>query len=353
MVLAVAVLASFAAPQVRATGKALVLLTEVLPSPVKPLNLIGNGQATEIRLPSGTADLYQGPNPESPGVLLVHGVAPGGPRDRRMQQVATGLNKLGRTVLAPSLALGDHQLDLQDTARIRDGIHHLAELTGQEVSVVSFSFGASYTLVALQQEPEIQTKVVQLATVGAYFDLVHLLQGVTTGRVPSPDGGLDEWSPRPGAGETVIEFLAERVGPEGQALIEAYRKRTPQELSPPARSIYDLMVNEDPQRTRDLVSELPGALPVAIDRLSPAGRMDKISVPIRAMHSREDPAAPPSESEFIVQALEPPATGSLALVGSFSHVTPSRGRQLLTDAIPLIGFVTDILEIQERWGYRL
>lgn len=353
MVVAVALLAAIAAPPVRATGKALAVLAEVVQAPVRPLSLAPDPAVTEIELPSGSADLYLGSDDDMPGVLLVHGVAPGGPRDPRMQQVATALNKVGRTVLAPSLAMGSHRLDPQDTVRIREGIDRLAELTGGKVSVVAFSFGAAYTLVALQQQPRIQSEVLQLATVGAYYDLVHLLQGVTTGRVASPGGGFEEWSPASDADEIVIEFLAEFAGPQQQQLLGAYRGRDPQDLSPPARAIYDLMVNDDPRRTRRLVSELPGTLPVAIRLLSPATGMDEISVPVRAMHSREDPAAPPSESALMIEALEPPATGSLTLIGSFRHVTPGRGADLLDDVVPLISFVRGVLQVQERWGYHL
>lgn len=321
--------------------------------PVKPLQILPDVRARPIELPSGSADLYQSSDRTMPGVLLVHGVAPGGPREPRMQQIAAGLNKVGRTVLAPSLALKNQQLDPQDTDRIRDGIDHLAELTGGKISILAFSFGAAYSLVALQQEPRIQSKVLQVATVGTYFDLVHLLQGVTTGRVAASGGGLEEWIPDPTADEIVIEFLAGFMGPQQQNLIDAYTERDPAGLSPPARSIYDLMVNDDPGRTRALVAGLPGVLPEAIDRLSPSNAMDRISVPIRAMHSREDPAAPPSESELMIKALGPPATGSLTLVGSFRHVTPDRGKGLLTDTVPLVGFVSDVLRVQEGWGYHL
>lgn len=349
-----ALAAGLAVPQVRAAGKALGLLAEVLESPVKPLDLVDDPSVTEIDLPRGTGDLYRSSDRDAPGILLVHGVAPGGPRDTRMQQVATALSKSGRTVLAPSLALGNQHLDPNDTARIRDGVDRLAELTGEKVSIVSFSFGAAYSLVALQQEPQIQSKVVSLATVGTYFDLVHLLQGVTTGRVTSTDGSLERWSPDPVAGELVTEFLAEFVPPgQRQALIDAYENRQPQGLSAPARAIYDLMANDEPRRTRRLVSQLPAQLSDAIGQLSPAGQMDQISVPVRAMHSRQDPAAPPSESELMIEALEPPATGSLTLVGSFRHVTPAQGTDLLSDALPLIDFVADVIGVQERWGYGL
>ena len=268
--------------------------------------------------------------------------------------MATGLNRLGRMVLAPSLGLGEQRLDRKDPARIRQAIEYLSKATGDEVMVLAFSFGAAYALVALEEEPAIQSKVLELATVGTYFDLVHLLQGVTAGRVNAPGGVTDEWRPDPRAGLAVTEFLAKYLpGEHGAALVTAYKARDPEGLSEFARPVYDLMVNTDPARTRELVDRLPFGIGATLAELSPASRIDRITVPVRAMHSRQDPASPPSESELLVQSLRPPAEGSLIKVGSFRHVTPAKGVALLKDAGPLIGYAANVLKPQERWGYHL
>ena len=255
-----------------------------------------------MKLEDGKADLYEGRN-TMPGVVLVHGVAPGGPADSRIVDVARSLNRLGRTVVAPYLGLGEQRLDRTDTARIRQSIDYLAEKTGEKVMVLAFSFGAAFSLVAME-EPAVQDKVLELATVGTYFDLVHLLQGVTAGRVNAPGGLTDERSPDPRAGKAVTEFLANYLPPAGEkALVEAYDERQPEGLDPAARAIYDLMVNTDPARTRDLVAALPAGLGDLISDLSPAARIGRIRIPIQAMHSRQDPAAPPSESALLVASL--------------------------------------------------
>jgi pimeloyl-ACP methyl ester carboxylesterase len=351
LILALALAAGAATPAIRSTGKALLLLSEVVPSPVKPLQWTGPPRVSKVALPDGTADLYEGKS-SMPGVVLVHGVAPGGPADPRMRSMATGLNRLGRVVLAPSLAMGEQRLDLKDPARIRQAIEYLSKATGDKVMVLAFSFGAAFTLVALEEEPAIQSKILELATVGTYFDLVHLLQGVTAGRVNAPGGGTDEWRPDPRAGLAVTEFLANYLpGEHGPAVVTAYKARNPEGLSGFARPIYDLMVNTDPARTRELVDRLPFGIGATLAALSPASRINRITVPVRAMHSRQDPASPPSESELLVNSLRPPAEGSLTKVGSFRHVTPATGVALLKDAGPLIGYAAGMLKAQEGWGY--
>ncbi len=352
MILVLALSAGASIPAVKSNSKAVLLLGEML-TPVKLLSAAPEPRFSTVALQGGRADLYEG-RTTMPGVVLVHGVAPGGPADVRVVQVAKSLNRLGRTVLAPYLALGEQRLDRTDTARVRQSIDYLHNKTGDRVLVLAFSFGAALSLVAMEEEPAIQEKVVELATVGTYFDLVHLLQGVTAGRVNAPGGVTDEWSPDPRAGKAVTEFLANYLDPaDEKAVVKAYEDRDPEGLSPEGRAIYDLMVNKDPARTQELVGALPAGLGELIADLSPAAQIDRIRIPVSAMHSRQDPASPPSESELLVASLEPPATGRVTRVGSFRHVTPARGLGLLKDVGPLIGFVSGVFGVQDRWGLYL
>jgi hypothetical protein len=87
-----------------------------------------------------------------------------------------------------------------------------------------------------------------------------------------------------------------------------------------------------------------------LDRISPARHVDAIRVPVLALHSRLDPAAPAIESAQLVAAVRRRARARLTLVGSLRHVTPV-GTLLgwVRDAPGLVRFAASILRAQERW----
>lgn len=336
-------------PLGRSAGKAAAVLSEILPGPVHPLRrLLAPPRVTRIDLPHGPADLYER-RATSPGVVLVHGANIGGIDDPRVRGLATAFSRVGRTVLAPALTLAERKLDPDDPVRILDAIDALADQTGP-VTVVAFSYGAALALIALQERPSIQARVLAVATVGTYFDLVHLIEGVTTGQVLA-GGSLHPWQPPAGAMEQATPMLAAFLGgEEAEAITEALRAAQPDGLAAPARAIFNVMANRDPYRTEALVAALPEPIRDTLDSLSPARHADALRVPVYALHSRVDPASPAVESEELVAAVRRRARARLFLVGSFRHVTPEgRPGNQLRDAPALLGFATSILRAQEGW----
>jgi pimeloyl-ACP methyl ester carboxylesterase len=258
--------------------------------------------------------------------------------------MASALTRIGRTVLVPGLAMGERRLESEDTQRIRSAIAYHAGLTGERVVVLAFSFGAAFTLVALEEEPDAQDHVRALATVGTYYDLVNLLAGVTTGQVLYDDELVD-WEPSADAPRVVTEFLGGCLGPaDAAALMAAYDSGDPSALGDDARAVWALMTNRDPRRTRALVAALPQRLVDLCEEMSPATRIARIRVPVWALHSHEDPAAPPSESIRLVRALESRTDARLTIVRLLNHVTPTgdpatwlrEGRSLLAYAARMI-----------------
>jgi pimeloyl-ACP methyl ester carboxylesterase len=278
--------------------------------------------------------------------VLIHGANPEGKDDPRIRDLAAGFARAGREVLVPQLELRRQRLDPGDLERIRSAIG----LLGQEgrVGVVAFSYGAGLALVAIGDKDELQNRVAFVASIGGYFDLVHLLQGVTTGVVPSPTGPV-AWRTEPEALDLVAEHLAPLLGAEdGAAFISAWRRRNPEGLGPGPSSLYQLLSNRDPARTRALVALAPESIRDALTSLSPSRVASRIRFPVLALHSRDDPASPPSESAFLVGAVPNPGN-RLVEVGIFRHVTPTASPlRHVGDGLRLVRFAGLVLSVQER-----
>ena len=98
------------------------------------------------------------------------------------------------------------------------------------------------------------------------------------------------------------------------------------------------------------MEDLPEDIRAVLERISPVKRIRSIRVPVLALHSRVDPAAPALESMELVEAVRRRARARLTLVGSLRHVTPA-GNALgrVRDAPRLVAFAASILRAQERW----
>jgi pimeloyl-ACP methyl ester carboxylesterase len=263
--------------------------------------------------------------------VLVHGANAAGIDDPRVRALAEAFCRVGRTVLAPSLVLAHRRMDPGDGLRILDAIDELADRTGPVV-VVAFSYGGALALCALAHRPSIQARVRSLATIGTYYDVVHLIEGATTGSV-CVNGGLHPWQPPVAALGEVEPLLVDFLGGRKLEVVE------------------QILDNRDPRRTAALIAELPGDVRALLDQISPARHVHAIRVPLLALHSRVDPAAPAIESAQLVAAVRRRTRARLTLVGSLRHVTPV-GTLLgwVRDAPGLVRFAAEILRAQERWA---
>jgi hypothetical protein len=342
-----AVIGSALLPPVQARGKAVAFLAEAVggsfPRPFAP----------EVRREEATLDGVSGhlyvPDRRSPAVLLVIGAAARGPDDPRAVRLARSLARAGRVVFAPRLTLAERRLDPADIDRIVRGAMALDghPATTGPVVILGISYGGSYALVA-SADPRLAGRVAQVAVFGAYFDLVGVIQAVTTG-ASLVDGRLVGWQGAPVA-RTVLEEAAVRLAPaesrEGlRAILDGHG--VPGGLDPEARAVYELLENRDPARTDDLAAALaPGAREL-LARFSPASVADRIRVPVIALHSTDDPAVPYGEALRLAAHL--PQT-RLITVRSFRHVdlrTANGWVGVLADLWDAWRFASWLLDAQE------
>lgn len=294
-------------------------------------------------------DLYAGEQP-APAMVLVPGATEAGLEDTRVVRAGRAIAAADRTVFVPELSLYGREIDTADIDRIVDatlGInaHRLGE---GPVSLLGFSFGGSYALVAAADE-RLAGELAQVATFGAYFDLVGLLQAATTG-VSVVDGQRLDWDPHPRARELTVRASLQLVPPgRRDELADALSgDRAPGSLSPEARAVFELIENDEPERTRQLAAELPERARRVLDRFSPAAVADDVRAPVVAMHAVGDPAVPHAELRRLAAALPHARVVSTRL---FGHVDLEGVGKLraLPDLLRAWRFAGLVLAAQERW----
>ncbi|HEV8682667.1 MAG TPA: alpha/beta hydrolase [Actinomycetota bacterium] len=335
-------------PPVQARGKAVAVLADAigLPFPRPAAAPVSRVVATIGGVPG---DLYS-PGQPAPAIVLIPGAAPGGKDDPRVIRVARALARAKRVVFVPTLELAERRFVDEDIDRIARCTAALADhqLARGRVTLLGFSYGGSFGLVAAA-DPRLDGKLAQVAVFGAYYDLIGLVQAVTTG-VSLVDGRRIPWQGHPMA-QPILRARAVTLAPgkEQNALLMALEDESPEGLSPRARAIYDLLVNEDPARTFDLAARLPRPARDLLSRFSPSSVASQIDVPVVAMHSTDDPAVPFGEALRLERGI--PGT-RLVNVEVFRHVdfslsSPNAWLQASDDLWNAWRFTSWILAAQE------
>lgn len=303
-------------PAVQARGKALAVLVEAVggsfPRPFAP-----SIRRVDASLDGVTGHLYT-PERRSPAVLLLPGAAIRGKDDPRVARLAKALARAGRVVFVPDLILYQRRLDPSDLDRIARAVVAISEhrMSRGPVAVFGISYGGSFALVAAADR-RVQGRLAIVAVFGAYFDLIGVIQAVTTGF--SVVGGTRlPWEGAPNA-RALLERHALALAPEASrgSLRAALDRREPAGLDPEVRAVYELLANRDPARTEELAEGLSPAVRGQLSRFSPSSVAERLRVPVVAMHSRDDPAVPVAEALRLARALP---EARMVRVGSFRHV---------------------------------
>jgi acetyl esterase/lipase len=348
----VAVAAFYAAAPVRRMIEAVQLLRaigELQPVAGAPAAPEPESFTFEIAGRFSTADLYDSAPPGRALIVLVPGLAPDGKDDRRLVDLALALSRAHFTVLVPDMpSLAAQHVSPENIREIADALAYLAAQrdTGQPqpYGVAAISYAVGPALLATL-EPDLSGKVDFLVGIGGYYDVDAVIAYFTTGQYRESAGGpWQRGTPNEfgkwlfvGANVQHVEDMRDRV----TLLAIAHRRQADPAadigdlvplLGPEGRAIYDLLANQDPDRTGALVAGLPEGLKMDLAGLDLKGR-DLSGAPreVLLIHGRDDRIIPASESAALAAALRP-ARAHLYLVDSLAHanLTPGGWRDLLT-----------------------
>lgn len=327
-------------PSLRARVKALGVLTgaSAIPFP-RPW-----GRSVEVRTvelePGVEGDMYGGGD-DAPVVLFVPGAAPEGREDTRVVRAAEALAAANRRVFVPELLLYRQTFEHEDIDRLTTAIRLLAH--DEPIGVLGFSYGGSLALIA-GADARVSGDIAYIAVFGAYYDLKHVIQGITTGST-FLDGEPQPFETVPEARD-ILTSAAVRLAPDSSTaeLRAAIENEDDAGLRGGSKAIFDLLTNHDPARSEDLLAEVPARFRSTLEDFSPARQVEDLEVPVFILQSKKDAATPWTEAVLLDRGI--PRT-RLALVHHFSHVNPPGLRGWLLDAPAAWLFASWMLEAQE------
>jgi pimeloyl-ACP methyl ester carboxylesterase len=249
-----------------------------------------------------------------PAILFVNGTIPEGRTYPEVQDLASGLARAGYLVVVPDLpGLTTDEITeetVSSTVEMARAVADRPDAREARVGLIGVSTGATLSLLAAE-DPGLSERLSVVAGIAPYTDIRTILSIATTGHyregeeyVPyDADPFLSYVIARSmfaalPSGEDRDELRAELEGVDRSDPdpLSGLRSRPTEDLSPEARSVVELLANEDPERFDELYSALPPEIRASMERLSPLAGDEQIEAPVELASGYRDRYFPVSES---------------------------------------------------------
>lgn len=292
-----------------------------------------------VTFPAGpktiVADVYrpagEGPHP---GIVLNHGVADLGKDDPRLVNFADAVARAGYVALVPEFEnLKGFRVRPSDVQEVVAAYEYLAgrpDVNPERVGLFGFSYAGGLAVLAAS-DARIADRVRFCFLLGSYYDLENVVTYMTSGMYRA-DGDWTYLEPRNSGRWAFLINSADLIedADDREALVEIAGARWDdpdadvrslvESLGAEGRRAYDLMVNDDPDRTRGLIDGLSPRVREYFDALSLEGRIDALQAHLIIGHGRDDNLIPYTESLLLAENVPPAASAHLAILESFQHV---------------------------------
>lgn len=310
---------------------------------------------------SHEGDLYVSGDNWKSGLVLVPGAAEEGKDDPRLVAFAGSLARARFAVLVPDMPnVRRFQLGARDIRDIADAVawlasrDDLARRKGVGIAAVSYAVGPA-VLAAL--EPAARRHVGFVFGIGGYHDLERAITFLTTGCYrEGSDGAWRRRKADPYAKWVFALSNADRLrdAHDREALTRIGRAQLAgrsdsaepltTQLGPEAAAIYRVLVNDDPDRVRMLLSQVPEYVRADWKRLNPAAvDLSRLQARLILVHGRDDAMIPYTESLALADAAP---HARVFVVDALAHVDLGRVRFL--DAVRLWQAVGALLSERGR-----
>ena len=325
----------------RALVKALLFVPEVIPgTPIHPQQWLADEPIhQEVRFPfggtEGVGDLYlPASDGRHPAVVLFLGVAPAGPDDPRVVNLARGLARSNMVVLiAWSEVMKSRRLDPGAIELLVGAFQYLEDhpsVNAKRIGLGGFCVGASFAALAAEDE-RIRDRVAYVNFFGGYYNSRNLLVAVAS-HTRSYGDVTEPWEPRDDTREVSTIHLIEGLpnDSEQEELKRVFLEDGPPDegvmasLSEQGKIVHRLLSGVTREEAETLVDSLAPAFLVNLARISPSTRIGALEAPVLIMHDREDTAVPATESRRMAEALKERGQVYYTEFSLFQHMDPTR-----------------------------
>jgi pimeloyl-ACP methyl ester carboxylesterase len=303
-----------------AQARAVVVVSSVLETPIltPAVEAATEEPVVEDTVFAGRPALVARPEGEGPwpALLFVNGVVREGRTYPPVQNLARGLARAGYLVVVPDLpGLTTDEITEEtvsstvEVAQEAVAVDRPDVLDGR-VGLIGVSTGATLALLTAERA-EVRERVSVVAGIAPYTDIRTVLNIATTGQYRSGEEYV------PYEADSFLSYVVARSmfaalpsGEERDALraeleeidrldpdpLAGLRTRPTGDLSPAARSVIELLANENPERFDELYEALPPEIREKMERLSPLAGDERITAPVELASGSRDKYFPISES---------------------------------------------------------
>lgn len=294
----------------------------------------------------GVTDIYRpvAGHSQRAAILMMHGLTEDGPDDHRIPTFASTCARGGMAVVVPEFpSMKARRMQVQDIDDIHRAALAVPGLLGvDKVVLLAFSYAAGPTFLAGARMS--REELAGTVTVGAYYDLDHVMEYTATGQVASYGGkqpGLEgnpeteqkrfegQWVFIASAARWLEDSSDRRVIAKGEVAWKEGAAPPWQELrshlGPEGQALVDSITLNEPDRHLAARQRLPAAIAESMSELTLRGQLASLTTPVVLIHGRHDVRIPFRESILLRDEMRHHTKVKLAILNAFVHAQRSVG----------------------------
>jgi pimeloyl-ACP methyl ester carboxylesterase len=305
----------------------------------------GSGPGEDIRVERrgpiaegfGITDIYRPAAGHSrrAAILMMHGLTEDGPDDHRVPTFASTCARGGMAVVVPEFpSMKARRMRVRDIDDVHNAALAVPELLGvDKVVLLAFSYAAGPTFLAAARMTHEQ--LAGTVTVGAYYDLDHVMEFTATGCVSAygrsgsrfkldPEKQFEgQWVFVSSAAAWLDDESDKRVIAAGEEAWKAGKAPSWESLcsglGPEGRALVDSITLDDPELHKAARRRLPAGVVESMNELTLRGRIDSLTTPVVLIHGRHDVRIPYTESVLLRDEMRRSTDVKLAILNAFVH----------------------------------